>query len=80
MSIPEQLTVSVEGTEAGTQFTAGQIELPGGRQRWFPTPRLLVVNVVAAPTTEEFEADGAGAPSGQGGEAEAAEEAAAESE
>ena len=30
MSIPEQLTVSVEGAEAGTQFTAGPITLPAG--------------------------------------------------
>ena len=28
LSIPEQLTVSVEGAEIGTQFTAGPIELP----------------------------------------------------
>src|SRR6202789_1252328 len=30
LSIPETLTVSVEGPEAGTQFTAGQIALPAG--------------------------------------------------
>src|SRR3979409_1818458 len=30
MSIPEQLTVSVENAEPGTQFTAGQITLPRG--------------------------------------------------
>src|SRR6202000_1431359 len=30
LSIPEQLTVSVEGAEPGTQFTAGQISLPTG--------------------------------------------------
>ena len=32
LSIPEQLTVSVEGAEPGTQFTAGQIALPRGRE------------------------------------------------
>lgn len=79
MSIPEQLTVSVEGIEAGTQILASQIELPKGVSL-VSDPETLVVNVVAAPTTEELDADGAGAPSGQGGEAEAAEEAAAESE
>src|SRR6185437_15892794 len=30
LSIPEQLTVSVEGAVAGTQFAAGQIPLPAG--------------------------------------------------
>src|SRR5690349_22230030 len=30
LSIPEQLTVSIEGAEAGTQFTAGSLELPKG--------------------------------------------------
>src|SRR5258705_10629366 len=29
-SIPDQLTVSVEGAEVGTQFTAGAIALPAG--------------------------------------------------
>src|ERR1700727_3550794 len=30
LSIPQSLTVSVEGVEPGTQFTAGQITLPPG--------------------------------------------------
>ena len=30
LSIPQQLTVSVEGADIGTQFTAGSIELPSG--------------------------------------------------
>src|SRR5262245_52841040 len=30
LSIPQQLTVSVEGAEIGTQFTASAIELPSG--------------------------------------------------
>ncbi|MCQ2992470.1 50S ribosomal protein L25/general stress protein Ctc, partial [Pseudomonas tremae] len=52
LSIPEQLTVSVEGAEAGTQFTAGQIELPRG-VNLISDPELLVVNVVQAPTAED---------------------------
>ena len=32
LSIPEQLTVSIEGAEPGTQFTAGQVPLPAGHQ------------------------------------------------
>lgn len=87
LSIPQQLTVSVEGAEIGTQFTAGSIELPGGVSL-VSDPETLVVNVVAAPTEEELEAEGGGASlEEQGaeaaeaeaeGEGEAAEEAPAE--
>ena len=59
-SIPEQLTVSVEGAQAGTQFTAGQIELPDG-VTLISDPEPLVVNVVAAPTAEDLESEGGGA-------------------
>lgn len=59
-AIPEQITVSVEGAEAGTQFTAGQIELPTGVSL-ITDPEALVVNVVAAPTAEDLEAEGGGA-------------------
>ena len=87
MSIPEQLVVSVEGTKAGTQITAGQIELPAGVSL-IVDAETLVVNVVQAPTAEDLESDGAGeaddtaapaeddAAEGEGdaeGEAEAAE-------
>jgi large subunit ribosomal protein L25 len=70
MSIPEQLEVSVEGAEPGTQFTAGQITLPSG-VNLISDPELLVVNVVNAPTAEELAEEGAG---------EVTEEAAAEAE
>lgn len=69
LSIPEQLTVSIEGAEAGTQFTAGQIELPRG-VTLVSDPELLVVNVVQAPTAEDLAEEGAGE------EGEAAEEGA----
>ncbi len=59
-AIPEQIVVSVEGAEAGTQFTAGQIELPKG-VALITDPEALVVNVVAAPTAEDLEAEGGGA-------------------
>jgi large subunit ribosomal protein L25 len=86
-SIPDQLTVSVEGAEIGTQFTAGSITLPSG-VNLISDPDMLVVNVVAAPTAEDLEGEGAGeaAEAAEGeeaaaGEGEAAEEApAAESE
>jgi large subunit ribosomal protein L25 len=88
LSIPEQLTVSIEGAEIGTQFTAGSIPLPSGVSL-VSDPDTLVVNVVAAPTAEELEAEGAGeaaegaeAPEAEAAEGEgaAAEEAPAESE
>jgi large subunit ribosomal protein L25 len=80
-SIPEQLTVSVEGARPGTQFTAGQIALPAG-VNLISDPDVLVVNVVNAPTAEDLEEEGAGeeaegeeAPEEEeGGEAEAADE------
>lgn len=64
MSIPEHLTVSIEGAEAGTQFTAAQVPLPDGCTL-ISDPELLVVNVVNAPTAEDLDSEG-------GGEAEAA--------
>src|SRR5689334_6052928 len=70
-AIPEQLTVSIEGAEIGTQFTAGSIELPSGVSL-VSDPEMLVVNVVAAPTEEELEAEGAG-EAGEGAVEEAAE-------
>ena len=74
LSIPEQLTVSVEGVEAGTQILAGQIELPNG-VNLVSDPELLVVNIVVAPSAEDLEEEGGGA---EGAEEAAAEEAAAE--
>lgn len=77
LSIPEQLTVSVEDAEPGTQFTAGQIPLPKG-VNLISDPEMLVVNVVTAPTAEDLEEEGAG----EGAEAAAApaEEEAGEAE
>jgi large subunit ribosomal protein L25 len=83
-SIPDHLTVSIEGAEIGTQFTAASITLPSG-VTLVSDPDTLVVNVVAAPTAEEMEGEGAGeaAEAVEGeeaaeGEGEAAEEAPAE--
>ncbi|AXN51836.1 50S ribosomal protein L25/general stress protein Ctc [Mycobacterium marinum] len=79
MSIPEQLTVSIEGAEPGTQFTAGQIELPAG-VGLISDPEMLVVNVVTAPTAEDLEQAGgeegaeSAAAEGEGGQAEAESE------
>lgn len=73
LSIPEQLTLSVEGAEAGTQFTAGQIELPRG-VNLISDPDLLVVNVVQAPTAEDLAEEGGG-EEGEAAEAAGEEEA-----
>jgi large subunit ribosomal protein L25 len=59
LSIPQSLTVSVEGAGPGTQFTAGQISLPPG-VNLIADPDSLVVNVVVAPTEEDLESEGAG--------------------
>ncbi len=74
LSIPEQVVVSVEGAEAGTQITAGQLELPKG-VTLIVDADTLVVNVVEAPSAEDLDAEGAG----ETAEA-AAEEPAAEAE
>jgi len=60
MSIPEQLTVSVEGAAPGTQFTAAQVPLPAG-VNLISDPDLLVVNVVNAPTAADLQEEGSGA-------------------
>jgi large subunit ribosomal protein L25 len=59
MSIPENLTLSVEGIPAGTQFTAAQVPLPDG-VTLVSDPELLVVNVINAPTAADLESEGAG--------------------
>jgi large subunit ribosomal protein L25 len=69
------LTLSLDGAEPGTQFTAGQIALPAG-VTLIADPDLLVVNVVNAPTAEELESEGAG----EVAEAEEPAEEAAEGE
>ncbi|OFB44737.1 50S ribosomal protein L25/general stress protein Ctc [Mycolicibacterium sp. (ex Dasyatis americana)] len=78
LSIPDHLTVSIEGAEAGTQVTAGQIALPAGVSL-VSDPELLVANIVEAPSAEELESEGAG-EAGEAAAEEPAAEAAEESE
>jgi large subunit ribosomal protein L25 len=59
MSIPENLTLSVAGIPAGTQFLASQVPLPDG-VTLISDPDLLVVNVIPAPTADDLDAEGAG--------------------
>jgi len=82
LSIPEQLTVSVEGAQPGTQFSAAQIPLPAG-VNLISDPELLVVNVVNAPTAQDLEEEGAGevaeaAEAGAAGEGDGEAEATAD--
>ncbi|WP_063036698.1 50S ribosomal protein L25/general stress protein Ctc [Nocardia pseudovaccinii] len=62
LNIPEAIEVSIEGAEAGTQITAGAIDLPKG-VTLAGDPEALIVNIIAAPAAE--------APAGEEGEAEA---------
>jgi len=54
--IPEGITVSVEGLEVGAQIHAGDLTLPQGATLVLD-PETLVVNVSAAPTAEQVEAE-----------------------
>ncbi len=56
LNIPEQFEVDVEGAQIGTQILAGQVSLPDG-VTLETDPEALVVNVLAAPTAEEMEAE-----------------------
>jgi large subunit ribosomal protein L25 len=73
LSIPEQLTLSIEGAVAGTQFTAGGLELPKG-VTLISDPELLLVNVIEPVVEEQAETEAAEeAPAEQAGEAAAPE-------
>jgi len=54
--IPENVVVDVTGAEPGTQVLAGQVPLPAGAVL-VTDAESLVVNVTAARTTEELDAD-----------------------
>jgi large subunit ribosomal protein L25 len=77
--VPEGLEVSIEGLEAGTIVTAGQIALPQG-VTLVTDAEANVVNVAAAPTAAQVEAEleAAEAEAGIVHEAAADTEAAAE--
>jgi large subunit ribosomal protein L25 len=70
--IPENVTVSVEGLEAGTQIHASQVELPSGAEL-LTDPEALVVNVTAQISAEALEAELAEAEAEAGIEHEEAE-------
>lgn len=55
-NIPDGVTVSVEGLDVGAQIHAGDLQLPAGSTLVLD-PETLVVNVTAAPTAEQLEAE-----------------------
>jgi len=65
LHIPEQVEVSIEGAEAGTQILAGGVELPKGASLQDEAD-LLLVNIVVAPSAEALEGEAV-----EGAEAEA---------
>jgi large subunit ribosomal protein L25 len=78
--IPEQIEVSIEGAEAGTQILAGQLELPKG-STLVTDAEQLIVNITQAVSAEAVEAELAEAEAEAGIEHDApADEAAAADE
>ncbi|MEU4379072.1 50S ribosomal protein L25/general stress protein Ctc [Micromonospora echinofusca] len=83
--VPDHLEASIEGMEAGTQVTAGDVELPAGVELAADADQ-TVASVTAAPTAEQLEATlpeveeaaeeaeaGVGEETAEGAEAPAAE-------
>lgn len=56
LNIPEEFEVSVEGAEIGTRWFAADVSLPRGVELQTDA-EYLVVNVTAAPTEEDLEAE-----------------------
>ncbi|MGA8113910.1 MAG: 50S ribosomal protein L25/general stress protein Ctc [Actinocatenispora sp.] len=54
--VPEQFEVSVDGLVVGDHITAGQIQLPSGAEL-VNDPEANVVNIVAAPTAAQVDAE-----------------------
>jgi large subunit ribosomal protein L25 len=68
--IPENIEVSIEDAEVGTQILASQLVLPPG-STLLTDPETLIVNVTHAPTAEEVESELAEAEAEAGIEHEA---------
>ncbi|MFI5537498.1 50S ribosomal protein L25/general stress protein Ctc [Nocardia sp. NPDC051900] len=67
LKLPEAIEVAVEGVEAGTQITAGELQLPEGVDL-AADAETLIVNVIAAPAAEPVEGEGAGEAEGESAE------------
>ncbi len=77
--IPENIEVSVEGAQVGTQILASDLTLPSGSTLLLD-PETLIVNVSHAPTAEEVESELAEAEAEAGIEHEAPQAVADEGE
>jgi large subunit ribosomal protein L25 len=55
-AIPQSIEVNVDGLDVGTQIHAGDLQLPAGASLAID-PEALIVNISAATTAEELEAD-----------------------
>ncbi|MGI3779195.1 MAG: 50S ribosomal protein L25/general stress protein Ctc [Janthinobacterium lividum] len=55
--IPAHVVVSIEGLKAGTQITAGDLTLPEGSTLSGLDPDALIINITAAATAEQVEAE-----------------------
>ena len=58
LNIPDQIEISVQGIQAGTQILAGEVELPEGAVL-ADDPELLLVNVVSGKASAEEVAEDA---------------------
>jgi large subunit ribosomal protein L25 len=55
--IPTEVLVSIEGLQVGTQITAGDLQLPEGSTLSGLDPEALIVNLTAAPTAAQIDAE-----------------------
>lgn len=55
--IPTEVFVSIEGLPVGTQITAGDLQLPEGSTLSGLDPEALIINITAAATAEQVEAE-----------------------
>jgi large subunit ribosomal protein L25 len=70
--LPDHLDASIEGLEAGSHVTAGDVTLPDGVEL-AAEPDLVLVVVTAAPTAAQLAAEGGEAPSEEAEEVAATE-------
>ncbi len=75
LHLPEHLDVSIEGLEAGSHVTAGDVKLPSGVSLAGDAETILAV-ISVAPTAEQLEGEGAGEAAPEATEAAEATETA----
>jgi large subunit ribosomal protein L25 len=64
MHLPSSFEVSIEGLEAGSQITAGDVELPAGSELAVDADTVIAI-VTAAQTAEQLEGDSGEAEAGE---------------